>query len=63
MPFTDALQKQVQVGDIVNVPCIVTATGGTSSQPTVSLTTKYKGFDGNTDALSALDAIQVIKDE
>jgi len=60
---TDSIQNFFQVGDIVNVPCVVTGTGGTSSQPTVTLSTKYRGFDGNVDVVTTLDAIQVIKDK
>jgi len=60
---TDVIQNFFQTGDIVNVPCVVTGTGGTPSQPTVTLTSKYKGFDGNTDSVTTLDAIQVIKDK
>jgi len=63
MAVSDRLQKQVIVGDIVNVPCEITGIGGTTAQPTVMLSTKYKGFDGNVDVVTTLDAIQVIKDE
>ncbi len=59
---TDRLQSNFQVGDIVNIPCVVTAVTGTTS-PAVSLTTKYPAFDGNTDTISGMDAIQVIKDK
>jgi hypothetical protein len=63
MPTSDALQHQFIVGDIVNVPCTVTAIGGTTAEPTVSLTTKYEAFDGNTDTITeTLSAIQVVKD-
>jgi len=61
MPF-DSIQKPFAVGDVVNVPCIVTAVGGTASQPNVTLTTKYVGWDGNADTVS-VDTKQVIKDE
>lgn len=60
----DRIQSNFTVGDIVNVPCVVTAVGGTTAEPTVSLTTKYPGFDGNTvDLADTLDAIQVIEDK
>lgn len=59
---TDRLQANFIVGDIVNVPCTVTAVSGTT-QPTVTMTSKYPGFDGNTDSVTTLDAIQVIKDK
>ena len=59
---TDRLQSEFAVGDIVNVPCVVTAvTAGT--QPAVTLTTKYVGFAGTTDSVTGIDAIQVIKDK
>jgi len=60
---TDSIQNNIQLGDIVNVPCKVTGTGGTTSQPTVTLETKYRGFDGLVDTVTTLDAIQVIKDK
>jgi hypothetical protein len=50
-----------QVGDVVLVPMIVTAISG-GTQPTVTGTTKYRGFDGNTDSIT-VDAVQVVKDE
>lgn len=62
MPVSDAIQFNVIVGDVVNVPCLVTAIGGTTGAPTLTLVTKYKGFDGNTDVVGPVDAIQVIKD-
>lgn len=61
MPTTDAIQHQFQVGDIVNVPCVVTAVTGTIASPVVTLTTKYAGFDGNTDSIGPIDANQVMK--
>ena len=60
---TDRLQADFQVGDVVNIPFVVTAIGGTTAQPTVSGTTKYAGFDGNTDSVTTVDAIQVVKDK
>jgi len=63
MPTSDRIQHQFEVGQIVNIPGVVTAVGGTTTQPTVSITTKYVGFDGNTDNLGPVDAIQVIKDQ
>ena len=59
---TDRIQSNFQVGDIVNVPIQVTAIGGTTAAPTVTGTTKYPGFDGNTDSIT-VDAIQVIEDK
>lgn len=59
---TDAIQFHIAVGDIVNIPGAVTAIGGTPTAPTVTITTKYKGFDGNTDVVGPVDIIQVIKD-
>lgn len=60
---TDRIQSNFTIGDIVNVPCVVTAIGGTTAAPTVTLTTKYPGFDGNTDAIGSVDSIQVIEDK
>ena len=62
MATSDAIQGQFVVGDIVNVPCVVAAVGGTTSQPALTLTTKYLGWDGNTDSIS-VDSKQVIKDK
>lgn len=61
MPTADLIAGQFNVGDIVNVPCVVSAISGTT-QPALTLTTKYKGFDGNTDSIS-VDSKQVIKDK
>lgn len=59
---TGSDQNKIKVGDIVNVPCVVTAIGGTTSQPTVTLTTKYAGFAGTVTAVATvLDCIQVYK--
>lgn len=60
---SDAIQSQFSVGDVVNVPITVTAIGGTTAAPTVTGTTKYAGFDGNTDSIGPVDAIQVIEDK
>lgn len=60
---TDALTEPFVVGMIVNVPCTVTAIGGTTAAPTVTLTTKYAGFNGSTDSVGPLDAIQVVVDK
>lgn len=59
----DRLQNFVIVGSTVNVPIVVTAVGGTPSQPTITGTTKYQGFDGNTDTIGPVDAIQVVEDK
>lgn len=59
---TERLQKNFEVGSIVNIPIKVTSIGGTTTQPTVTGTTKYAGFDGNTDSVGPLDAIQVFVD-
>lgn len=58
----DALQSHVAVGDVVNIPMVVTAVGGTTGAPTLTGTTKYVGFDGNTDSIT-VDAKQVILDK
>lgn len=57
--LTDAIAGQFNVGDVVNVPCVVTAVSGTS-QPSLTLTTKYKGFAGTTDTITGVDSNQVI---
>lgn len=57
---SDQIQHIFTVGEIVNVPMRVTAVGGTTAQPTVTGTTQYPGFDGNTDSVGPLDAKQVI---
>jgi len=59
----DRLQSDFTVGDIVLIPFVVTSIGGTTAAPTVLGTTKYAGFDGNTDSVTTVDAIQVIKDK
>jgi len=58
----DAIQSHFAVGDVVNIPMVVTAIGGTTSEPTITGTTKYVGFDGNTDSIT-VDAKQVIEDK
>lgn len=63
MPTTDRIQQKFEVGDVVNVPGVVTAIGGTAAAPTVALTTKYAGFDGNTDSMTTVDAVQCVKDQ
>lgn len=62
MPM-DRIQHNFEVGQIVNVPIQVTSLGGTDAKPTVTGTTKYAGFDGNTDSVGPLDAIQVLQDQ
>lgn len=62
MAVSDNIQGQFEVGAIVNVPCVVTAIGGTSTEPALTLTTKYPGFDGNKDTVS-VDSVQVIIDK
>lgn len=57
---SDAIQHIFQVGDKVNVVCVVSAIGGTTAQPALTLTTVYPGWDGNTDSIS-VDSKQVIQ--
>lgn len=59
----DLTQNEFEVGDVIFVPITVTAIGGTTAAPTVTGTTKYPGFDGNTDTVGPLDAIQVIQSD
>ena len=58
---TGRLQEKLTVGDPVKILATVTAIGGTSAEPTVTVNTKYKGYDGNKDSIT-VDGIQVIKD-
>lgn len=57
----DLTQDHFEVGDVVMVPIVVTAIGGTTAEPTVTGTTKYPGFDGNNDTIGPLSTIQVIQ--
>lgn len=63
MPTMDGQQNNFEVGDVVNIPIVVTAIGGTTAKPTVTGTSKYGGFDGNTDVITTVDSIQVVKDK
>jgi len=60
---TDRIQQNFVLGDIVNIPIVVTGIGGTQQAPTVTGTTKYAGFDGNTDSVGPVDSVQVVKDQ
>ena len=60
MATSDETANQFNVGDTVLVPIVVTAIGGTPANPTVTGTTKYAGFDGNTDSVGPYDAVQVL---
>lgn len=60
MSTSDETANKFNVGDVVNVPIVVTAIGGTPAEPTVTGTTKYAGFDGNTDSVGPVDAVQVV---
>lgn len=60
---TDVLQAQFELGDTVNIPIVITAIGGTTAKPTVTGTSKYPGFDGNTDTITTVDSVQVVKDK
>lgn len=60
---TDRIQSPFTVGQIVNVPIVVTAIGGTTVEPTITGTTKYAGFNGSTDEIGPVDSIQVIEDK
>lgn len=59
MATSDETANQFNVGDKVNVIIVVTAIGGTPAAPTVTGTTKYAGYDGNTDVIGPVDAVQV----
>jgi len=63
MDVVDRVQNFVTVGSIVNVQIRITAIGGTPQAPTVTGTTVYAGFDGNTDSIGPVDAIQVIEEK
>lgn len=58
---TDRTQAEIAVGDPVKIPATVTAIGGTTTSPTLTVTTKHKGHDGATDSIT-VDSIQVVKD-
>ena len=60
MATQDESANFFNVGDVVNVPIVVTAIGGTTANPTVTGTTKYDGFDGNTDVVGPIDSVQVL---
>ncbi len=60
MPTTDRLQTVLEVGMIVNVPCVITALDQTT-EPTVTLRTYLPDFSDAADTeLGPIDAIQVI---
>jgi len=60
---TEEVQDNIEVGSIVNVRIMITAIGGTTTEPTVTGTTIYEGFDGNADSIGPVDAIQVVEDK
>ena len=62
MPVQDASGRWIDVGTAVVIPCIVTAIAGTGPSPTVTLVTKYKGFNAATDSLGPIDPNQVLED-
>lgn len=57
----DLTQDHFEVGDVVFVPIVVTAIGGTPAAPTVTGNTKYKGFNDAVDVIGPIDAIQIIQ--
>jgi len=59
---TDRLQSEIAVGQIVNVPIVVTSVGGTTAQPTITGATKHKNFAGSNTSIGPVDAIQVVVD-
>jgi hypothetical protein len=59
----DVIQSYFDVGSVVNVPCVVSAIGGTPAKPTLTLVTKYVDFSGNLITLTTVDAKQVIVDK
>lgn len=61
MDVVDRLQNFITVGSVVYVPITVTVVGGSPTAPTVTGTTVYAGFDGNTDSIGPVDAIQVVE--
>ena len=60
---SDAIQSKFEIGQVVNIVGVVTAIGGTTVEPTVTIQTKYAGFDGNKDTVGPVDATQVIVDK
>lgn len=59
----DRLQADVEVGQVVNVPMVITSVGGTPQQPTLTGTLLYKSFAGTNASLGPVDAIQVTLEE
>ena len=62
MPATDANGQTFNVGDVVNVPCVVTALTPANGPAiaALTLTTIYAGANGNTDSVSSIDASEVV---
>ena len=56
---TDRLQAEINAGDIVNVPCVITAVTGTPQQPTLTLTPQYKDHAGAQTQITGVANIQV----
>lgn len=59
----DRIQSQFEVGQVVNIPIVVTGIGGTPAAPTITGTTKLAGYAGTFTAITTVDCIQVIKDK
>lgn len=62
---TDVITNKIVVGDIVNIPCEVTATGGTPQKGVdlLTLKPKYKTPDDSVPSnITSVYATQVIKD-
>lgn len=57
---SDRLQQSYDVGSVVMIVGRVTAIGGTPAQPTVTIQTKYAGFNGSTVSVGPVDCIQVV---
>jgi len=57
---TDRLQQNFDVGSIVMIVGRVTSIAGTVTQPTVTITTKYANFAGNTVSVGPVDSICVV---
>jgi hypothetical protein len=64
MQGTDALGKPFAIGDIVNVPCEVTAIGASSQNgvPILGLTCKYTTPNGSTITVATIYSSQTIID-
>jgi hypothetical protein len=61
MPYTDGNGESFNVGDVVNVPCTVTATGAAVlGIPVLTLTSLYKDPNGSAVTISTIYTTQTV---